>query len=76
MNDMKLLIAKALADRIGVSPATLARIRQGDPTFPKPRLVGGTRVGWLAEEVDDWLRAQPVTVDVVARHSNGNNTAA
>ena len=30
-----------------------------DSTFPKPiHLGGGTAVGWLAHEVDEWLRRQ------------------
>jgi len=33
--------------------------RRTDPTFPKPRLSGG-RLRWLREELDAWLRGQPV----------------
>lgn len=29
-----------------------------DPTFPKPVSVGARAVGWIEEEVDDWLAGQ------------------
>ena len=34
-------------------------IREGQ--FPKPRLIGGRRVGWLVDEVKAWASARPVS---------------
>jgi prophage regulatory protein len=34
-------------------------IRQG--RFPKPRLLAGRRVGWLADEVVEWARSRPIS---------------
>jgi prophage regulatory protein len=29
--------------------------------FPKPRMLSGRRVGWLAREVEEWAEARPVS---------------
>ncbi|GAB4059279.1 helix-turn-helix transcriptional regulator [Uliginosibacterium sediminicola] len=29
-------------------------------TFPKPRLISGRRVAWLAREVDQWCDSRPI----------------
>lgn len=34
-------------------------IREGQ--FPKPRLLGGRRLGWLVDEVKEWACARPVS---------------
>ena len=53
-----------LEARLGLSRSTIYdKIRPTSPrydaTFPKPiRLGNGAAVGWLAHEVDRWLRAQ------------------
>lgn len=41
--------------RTGLSRSTIyLRIAQG--AFPKPIPLGGRAVGWVEEEVDDWLQ--------------------
>ena len=51
--------ANGSAQYIGDSERGLHNRRKTDATFPKPRLIGG-RLRWLREELDAWLRAQPV----------------
>ncbi len=33
------------------------RVRSGD--FPQPISLGGSSVGWLSDEVTDWLKSRP-----------------
>jgi predicted DNA-binding transcriptional regulator AlpA len=40
------------------SRAGLFRIRRDDPTFPLPVEIGGG-VGWIEDEIDNWLAARP-----------------
>ncbi len=43
--------------RTGLSRSTIyLRISEG--RFPKPVSLGGRAVGWIEEEVDDWLNQQ------------------
>lgn len=43
--------------RTGQAPATIWRkVKSGE--FPRPIKVGPNAVGWIADEVDDWLRAR------------------
>lgn len=51
--------ARGAAEYIGDSERKFHTRRKTDPTFPKPRLTGG-RLRWLREELDTWLRVQPV----------------
>ena len=39
------------------SPAHIARL-EADGKFPKRVRIGSGRVGWVDQEVDDWLRAR------------------
>ena len=46
--------------RTGLSRSTIyLKVSQG--SFPKPINLGPRAVGWVAEEVDDWLRQQLTT---------------
>lgn len=45
---------------LGVSKSTLRRWML-DEGFPLPRQLGPRAVGWIAQEVDAWLVARPVT---------------
>jgi prophage regulatory protein len=54
---------RSLEIRLGLSRSTIydrinPKSPRYDPTFPKPIRLGGGAVGWLAHEVDDWLRRQ------------------
>ena len=43
--------------RTGLSRSTIyLRISEG--SFPKPVSLGGRAVGWIEEEIDDWLNQQ------------------
>lgn len=45
---------------VSLSVATVERqVREG--TFPKPRQLSGRRVGYLVEELEEWLRTRPIS---------------
>lgn len=47
----------AVKARTGLSRSTIyLRISEG--RFPKPIALGGRAVGWLENEIDDWLNRQ------------------
>lgn len=64
LNGILVLRRRDLQARLGLSRSTIYdKISPASPrydaTFPKPiRLGNGSAVGWLAHEVDDWLRTQ------------------
>ena len=43
--------------RIGLSRSTIYR-RLAGGSFPKPLSLGARAVGWIEEEVDEWIRKQ------------------
>lgn len=56
-NIRKILRMKAVLNRTGLSKTTLWRRVKSDQ-FPPPVRLGGPdsrAVGWIAEEVDDWI---------------------
>lgn len=54
---MKLLSKKAVREKVLYSPAHIARLEAAGQ-FPKRVRLGTGRVGWVDEEVDDWIRAR------------------
>jgi prophage regulatory protein len=52
---MKLLSKKEVREKVLYSPAHIARLEAAG-LFPKRVPLGPGRVGWVDEEVDDWLR--------------------
>jgi prophage regulatory protein len=47
----------AVKTRTGLSRSTIyLRVSQG--TFPRPVSLGGRAVGWLEEEIQEWLQRQ------------------
>ena len=53
----KILRRKQVENRTGLSRSTLyLRIQEGD--FPRPINLGPRAVGWLENEVEDWLSAR------------------
>lgn len=51
---MKMLSKKAVRDLVLYSPAHIARLEAAGQ-FPKRVQLGPGRVGWVEEEVQDWL---------------------
>lgn len=54
---------RQLEVRLGLSRSTIydklnPKSPRYDRTFPRPIRLGGSAVGWLAHEVDDWLTRQ------------------
>lgn len=51
---MKFISKKALRDLVLYSPAHIARL-EAQGLFPKRVQLGAGRVGWVDEEVEDWI---------------------
>lgn len=45
---------------LSISVSTLEKL-QREGNFPKPRLLSGSRVGWIVKELEDWVAARPVS---------------
>ena len=54
---MKLLSKKQLRETVLYSPAHIARL-EAEGKFPIRVRLGRGRVGWIDEEVQDWLHAR------------------
>jgi prophage regulatory protein len=54
---MRLLSKKQVREIVLYSPQHVARLEQAGK-FPKRIRLGQSRVGWLEEEVLDWLKAR------------------
>jgi len=52
---MRLLSKKAVREKVLYSPAHIARLEAAGK-FPKRVQLGPGRVGWVDQEVEDWLR--------------------
>ena len=52
---MKLLTKSEVRNRVCYSPQHIARLEKAGK-FPKRVLLGPNRVGWLEEEIDQWIR--------------------
>ena len=50
---------KDIRQVVGLSYITIAKLEK-EGKFPKRRKLSLTRVGWLAEEVREWVRQLPV----------------
>jgi prophage regulatory protein len=63
---VKLHRLQAVRAATGLSKSTIyVKMRRGE--FPRPKKLGPRSVGWIAEEVDDWLERLPRT----GKASNG-----
>lgn len=54
---MRILRKWDVAERVGVSPMTLWRWEKANG-FPRRVRLGAASVGYVEEEVDDWLRSR------------------
>ncbi|WP_366518995.1 helix-turn-helix transcriptional regulator [Parerythrobacter lacustris] len=52
---MKLLSKKEVRSKVLYSPAHIARLEAAGQ-FPKRVRLGPGRVGWVDEEIEDWIR--------------------
>lgn len=52
---MKLLSKKEVRDKVLYSPAHIARL-EASGLFPKRVQLGAGRVGWVDEEVENWIK--------------------
>ena len=53
----KIIRKKDLCEHLGISAATLYRWER-EGIFPKRKKIGPYLVGWLASEVEDWIRSR------------------
>lgn len=63
-NDSKLtmLRMKHMLTKLGISRSSIyekinPKSPRYDPSFPKPIKLGAAAIGWVEEEVDQWVRA-------------------
>ena len=55
---MRVLRQNQVIDRVGLSKSTMWRlIKVGQ--FPKPLSLGPRAVGWVEEEIDQWISSRP-----------------
>lgn len=54
---MKLLSKKAVREKVLYSPQHIARLEAAGQ-FPKRVRLGQGRVGWIEDEVEDWIRVR------------------
>ncbi len=61
MSDERILSYKKVSERLGVGRSSLYRYRSEIPDFPKPVRLGPQtrRVGFLASEVEAFIKARP-----------------
>ena len=48
-----------VAEKLGISVATLDRLRGLDRTFPMAVQLGPQAIAWFVDEIDDWLTNRP-----------------
>ena len=53
---MKLLTKKEVRDRVCYSPQHIARLEKAG-LFPKRVRLGQNRVGWVEDEINQWIEA-------------------
>jgi prophage regulatory protein len=61
---MKLLSKKQLREKVLYSPAHIARLEVAGQ-FPKRVRLGVGRVGWIEQEVEDWLQERAARRDTL-----------
>lgn len=61
---MKLLSKREVREKVLYSPAHIARL-EASGLFPKRVQLGACRVGWVDEEIDDWIRQRIARRDAI-----------
>ncbi|MBN2701181.1 MAG: AlpA family transcriptional regulator [Methylothermaceae bacterium] len=54
---IKILRRPEVLDRVGVGRTTLYDLIKNEG-FPEPRKLGGRAVGWIEEEVNEWIASR------------------
>jgi prophage regulatory protein len=60
---MKILRLPEVIEVTGLSRMTIYR-REAQGEFPKRRRLGRNAVGWVQEEVEDWIQSRPEAGEV------------
>ncbi len=55
---MKILRKKEVVERVGLSPVSVWRLEKNGE-FPKRIKLGERCVGWIEEDIDNWLASRP-----------------
>lgn len=66
---MRILSKRQLKELVLYSPQHIARLEKAG-AFPKRVQLGPNRVGWVEDEVIDWLRKRLERREELARHSS------
>lgn len=56
---MQILRLQQLRARLGISRSSVYELLRGDHTFPRPVRLGKRVVGWIDDEIDEWLKSRP-----------------
>lgn len=76
MTPEKLLTFPEVRERVHLCRNTLTRLER-EGLFPAHRTIPGTRIsGWLASEVDAWLRQLPQAANVTGPNAQPSREAA
>ncbi len=57
---MRVIRFAEVRSKVGLSRTTIWRLEQ-DGRFPRRRQLSAGAVGWIAEEVEEWLQNRPST---------------
>jgi prophage regulatory protein len=60
---MRVLRLPALQEKLGLRHSAVYQRLRDDPSFPKPIRLGGRAVGWVEDEIDEWLRQRAAERD-------------
>jgi prophage regulatory protein len=66
---MRILSKRQLKELVLYSPQHIARLEKAG-AFPKRVQLGPNRVGWVEDEVIDWLQQRLARREELARHSS------
>ena len=54
----KVLRPKDAREKLGIGNTKFYELKKGDPTFPKPLMLGEHARGYFDHELDDWLESK------------------
>ena len=56
---MKIIRLPEVRERTGLSRSSIWRLENKEGDFPSRRKLGDGAVGWIEEEVEEWIRSRP-----------------